>query len=156
MQNFALLKKLARTEKPILFKRGPAATVREWLAAAEYLLAGGNQNVVLCERGIKSFDSSLRNILDLASVALVKEMTHLPVIVDPSHATGRRSLISAVSKAAVAVGADGLIIEVHPAPQRALSDSAQQLTFADFSALMKNIQSPLRPVSTRSGCRQTV
>ncbi|HEY8561312.1 MAG TPA: 3-deoxy-7-phosphoheptulonate synthase [Pyrinomonadaceae bacterium] len=147
MQNFALLRKIAKTDKPILLKRGAAATVKEWLAAAEYLLHGGNERIVLCERGIKSFDTALRNTLDLASVALVKEMTHLPVIVDPSHATGKRSLISATAKAALAVGADGVIVEVHPRPERALSDSAQQLTFEGFAELMKNLRAPLRRVA---------
>ncbi len=146
MQNFALLRKLSKTDKPILLKRGASATVKEWLAAAEYLLHGGNENVVLCERGIKSFDNSLRNTLDLAAVALVKEMTHLPVIVDPSHATGKRSLISATAKAAIAVGADGVIVEVHPTPETALSDSAQQLTFRGFAELMENLQSPLKRI----------
>jgi 3-deoxy-7-phosphoheptulonate synthase len=144
MQNFALLKKVARTEKPVLLKRGPAATIKEWLSAAEYLLHGGNKNVVLCERGIKTFDNSLRNTLDLAAVALIKEISHLPVIVDPSHATGKRSLISPTAKAAIAVGADGIIVEVHPCPEKALSDSAQQLSFADFAEMMKNLQSPLK------------
>jgi 3-deoxy-7-phosphoheptulonate synthase len=147
MQNFALLRKVARTNKPVLLKRGASATVKEWLAAAEYLLHGGNEAVVLCERGIKSFDTALRNTLDLASVALVKEMTHLPVIVDPSHATGKRSLISATAKAAIAVGADGVIVEVHPQPEIALSDSAQQLTFQGFAELMENLQAPLRSIA---------
>ncbi|HVE58724.1 MAG TPA: 3-deoxy-7-phosphoheptulonate synthase [Pyrinomonadaceae bacterium] len=146
MQNFALLRKLARTRKPVLLKRGASATVKEWLSAAEYLLHGGNEAVVLCERGIKTFDNSLRNTLDLASVALVKEMTHLPVIVDPSHATGKRSLISATAKAAIAVGADGVIVEVHPNPEIALSDSAQQLTFQGFAGLMENLRVPLRSI----------
>lgn len=146
MQNFALLKKLSKTNKPILFKRSASASIKEWLSAAEYLLYGGNENVVLCERGIKSFDTSLRNTLDLASVALVKELTHLPVIVDPSHATGKRSLISATSKAAIAVGADGLIIEVHPDPETALSDKDQQLTFNDFDNLIHNLRNPLKPI----------
>lgn len=146
MQNFALLRKLARTNKPVLLKRGASATVKEWLSAAEYLLHGGNEQIVLCERGIKTFDNSLRNTLDLASVALVKEMTHLPVIVDPSHATGKRSLISATAKAAIAVGADGVIVEVHPNPEIALSDSAQQLTFQGFAEMMENLQSPLRKI----------
>ncbi len=146
MQNFALLKKLSKVNKPILFKRSVSATIKEWLSAAEYLLHGGNENVVLCERGIRSFDNTLRNTLDLASVALIKELTHLPIIVDPSHATGKRSLISATSKAAIAIGADGLIIEVHPTPSRALSDSEQQLTFKGFAELMQNLQSPLRPL----------
>ncbi|MBA2495033.1 MAG: 3-deoxy-7-phosphoheptulonate synthase [Acidobacteria bacterium] len=150
MQNFALLKKLAKTDKPILLKRGASATVKEWLSAAEYILHGGNENVVLCERGIKTFDNSLRNTLDLASVALVKEMTHLPVIVDPSHAIGKRSLISAAAKAAIAVGADGVIVEVHPQPEIALSDSAQQLTFQGFAEMMDNLQSPLRTISRQN------
>jgi 3-deoxy-7-phosphoheptulonate synthase len=146
MQNFALLRKLSKVNRPILLKRGASATVKEWLAAAEYLLHGGNENVILCERGIKSFDNALRNTLDLASVALVKEMTHLPVIVDPSHATGKRSLISATAKAALAIGADGVIVEVHPQPEIALSDKEQQLTFQDFAQMMRNLESPLRKI----------
>ena len=144
MQNFALLKKLARTRLPILLKRGP--TVKEWLSAAEYLLHGGNENVVLCERGIKTFDSSLRNTLDLASVALVKEMTHLPVIVDPSHATGKRSIVGVCARAAIAVGADGVIVEVHPDPDKAWSDGAQSLTFDLFAEMMEGIARPVRQV----------
>lgn len=147
MQNFALLKKIGKTDKPILLKRGASATVKEWLSSAEYIMHAGNSNIVLCERGIKTFDNSLRNTLDLAAIALVKEMTHLPVIADPSHATGKRSLIGATSKAAIAVGADGIIVEVHPQPEIAKSDSAQQLTFKNFAELMENIQSPLRKIS---------
>lgn len=147
MQNFALLKKIAKANKPILLKRGPSATVKEWLAAAEYILHGGNERVVLCERGIKTFDNSLRNTLDLAAVALVKEMTHLPVLVDPSHATGRRSIIGACAKAAIAVGADGVIVEVHPNPAEALSDGAQSLTFDDFAAMMRLMTGPTRPLA---------
>src|SRR5215218_2169333 len=146
MQNFALLKKLARTRKPILLKRGPSATVKEWLSAAEYLLHGGNENVVLCERGIKTFDSSLRNTLDLAAVALLKEMTHLPVIVDPSHATGKRSIIGQCARAAIAVGADGVIVEVHPEPDKAWSDGAQSLTFDNFREMMEGLSAPMRSV----------
>lgn len=146
MQNFALLKRLARTGRPILLKRGASATVKEWLAAAEYLLHGGNENVVLCERGIKTFDNGLRNTLDLASVALVKEMTHLPVVVDPSHATGKRSLISPAARAAIAVGADGVIVEVHPDPDRAWSDGAQSLTFDGFAGMMTDLGRALRPL----------
>ena len=146
MQNFALLRKLSKINKPILLKRNASGTIAEWLSAAEYLLYGGNENVVLCERGIRSFDAALRNTLDLASVASVKELTHLPIIVDPSHATGKRSLISATSKAAIAVGADGLIIEVHPTPENALSDAEQQLSFSDYGRLMQNLRSPLRPI----------
>ena len=146
MQNFSLLKKLAKAGKPVLLKRGPAATVKEWLSAAEYLLHGGNEQVVLCERGIKTFDNSLRNTLDLAAVALVKEKTHLPVIVDPSHATGKRSVIAAAAKAAIAVGADGVIVEVHPRPEAALSDGEQSLRFEDFAGLMANLRAPVRSV----------
>ena len=146
MQNFALLRKLAKSQRPILLKRGPSATVKEWLAAAEYILHGGNESVVLCERGIKTFDSSLRNTLDLAAVALVKEMTHLPVIVDPSHATGKRSIIGKCARAAIAVGADGVIVEVHPRPEEAWSDGAQSLMFDDFAEMMSGLIAPLRGV----------
>jgi 3-deoxy-7-phosphoheptulonate synthase len=146
MQNFALLRKLAKAGKPVLLKRGASATVKEWLSAAEYLLHGGNENVVLCERGIKTFDHSLRNTLDLAGVALVKEMTHLPIIVDPSHATGKRSLIAATAKAALAVGADGVIVEVHPQPEVALSDGDQSLTFNGFVEMMTGLRGPLRQI----------
>lgn len=139
MQNFALLKKLAVCGKPVLLKRGPAATVKEWLLAAEYLLSGGNERVILCERGIRSFDPATRNVLDLGTVALLKELTHLPVIVDPSHATGKRSLVPALSRAAIAVGADGLIVEVHPDPANALSDKEQQLTHEDFRLMMESM-----------------
>lgn len=139
MQNFSLLRKLARNKRPILLKRGPSATIKEWLLAAEYLLAGGNANVVLCERGIKTFETATRNTLDLAAVALVKELSHLPVLADPSHGTGLRSLIAPMSKAAVAAGADGLIVEVHPCPERALSDGPQSLDLPGFAELMKSI-----------------
>ena len=139
MQNFSLLRKLAGVSKPILLKRGPSATVKEWLLAAEYLLAGGNPNVVLCERGIKTFETATRNTLDLAAVALVKELSHLPVLADPSHGTGLRSLITPMSKAAAAVGADGLIIEVHPCPERALSDGPQSLDLPGFKELMESL-----------------
>ncbi|MGI8470171.1 MAG: 3-deoxy-7-phosphoheptulonate synthase [Pyrinomonadaceae bacterium] len=146
MQNFSLLRKIGKMKTPVLLKRGASATVKEWLCAAEYILAGGNESVVLCERGIKTFDNSLRNTLDLASVALVKELSHLPVIVDPSHACGKRSLVSVLAKAAIAVGADGVIVEVHPQPEKALSDAAQQLTFNNFAEMMREMQSPLRQV----------
>ena len=139
MQNFSLLRKLAPVAKPILLKRGPSATVKEWLLAAEYLLSGGNANVVLCERGIKTFETATRNTLDLAAVALVKELSHLPVLADPSHGTGLRSLIAPMSKAAVACGADGLIIEVHPCPERALSDGPQSLDLPGFRELMEEL-----------------
>ena len=139
MQNFALLRRLATVNKPVLLKRGPSATVKEWLLAAEYLLTGGNPHVVLCERGIKTFETETRNTIDLAAVALAKELSHLPVIADPSHGTGRRSLIAPLSKAAIAVGADGLIIEVHPNPERALSDGPQSLDCREFQAMMQEL-----------------
>ncbi|MGH9683548.1 MAG: 3-deoxy-7-phosphoheptulonate synthase [Candidatus Acidiferrales bacterium] len=143
MQNFPLLRRLASNRKPILLKRSPSATVKEWLLAAEYLLAGGNPDVILCERGIKTFETELRNTLDLAGVALAKELSHLPVIVDPSHATGRRSLVPAASLAAIAIGADGLIVEVHPCPERALSDGPQSLDLDGFAALMDRLREPI-------------
>ena len=148
MQNFALLRRLAVINKPVLLKRGPSATVKEWLLAAEYLLSGGNRQVVLCERGIKTFETETRNTIDLAAVALARDLSHLPVIADPSHGTGKQSLIAAVSRAAVAVGADGLIIEVHPCPERALSDGPQSLDFAGFERVMRGLAEPLRTVST--------
>jgi 3-deoxy-7-phosphoheptulonate synthase len=147
MQNFALLRRLATIRKPVLLKRGPSATVKEWLLAAEYLLSGGNSQVVLCERGIKTFETEMRNTFDLAAVALARDLSHLPVIADPSHGTGKQSLIAAVSRAAVAVGADGLIIEVHPCPERALSDGPQSLDFAGFEKVMRAIGEPLRRVA---------
>jgi len=147
MQNFSLLRKLATCTRPILLKRGPSATIKEWLLAAEYLLAGGNGNVVLCERGIKTFETATRNTLDLAAIALVKELSHLPVIADPSHGTGLRSLVPPMSKAAAAAGADGLMIEVHPCPERALSDGPQSLDLPGFAELMKELgREPLREV----------
>jgi len=139
MQNFALLRKLATLKRPILLKRGPSATIKEWLLAAEYLLAGGNKSVVLCERGIKTFETATRNTLDLSAIALVKELSHLPVVADPSHGTGIRSLVPPMSKAALAAGADGLIIEVHPCPERALSDGPQSLDLAGFAELMNEL-----------------
>jgi 3-deoxy-7-phosphoheptulonate synthase len=151
MQNYDLLRQLAKTQKPILLKRGPSATVKEWLLAAEYLLAGGNQNVVLCERGIKTFETETRNTLDLAAVALARELSHLPVMADPSHGTGRRDLIPQASRAALAVGADGLIIEVHPCPERAWSDGAQSLNLEEFARLMQGLTAPLRPVASSVG-----
>ncbi len=147
MQNFALLRRLAVIDKPVLLKRGPSATVKEWLLAAEYLLSGGNHKVVLCERGIKTFETETRNTMDLAAVALARELSHLPVVADPSHGTGKQSLIAAMSRAAVAVGADGLIIEVHPCPERALSDGPQSLDFAGFEKVMKGLSAPLPEVA---------
>ncbi len=146
MQNFALLRRLATVKKPILLKRGPSATVKEWLLAAEYLLSGGNDQVALCERGIKTFETATRNTLDLSAVALAKELSHLPVVADPSHGTGKQSLIGAVSRAAIAVGADGIIVEVHPCPERALSDGPQSLDIPQFERVMRGLSAPLRPV----------
>src|ERR1700723_582848 len=148
MQNFPLLRRLPTINKPILLKRGPSATVKEWLLAAEYLLSGGNHQVVLCERGIKTFETEMRNTIDLAAIALARDLSHLPVIADPSHGTGKQSLIAAVSRAAVAVGADGLIIEVHPCPERALSDGAQSLDFAGFGRVMRALTEPLRQTAS--------
>jgi 3-deoxy-7-phosphoheptulonate synthase len=153
MQNFALLRKLATTKKPVLLKRGPSATVKEWLLAAEYLLSGGNPNVVLCERGIKTFETATRNTIDLASIALAKELSHLPVVADPSHGTGKQSLIGAVSRAAIAVGADGIIVEVHPCPERALSDGPQSLDLAQFEKVMQSLSDPLRPLARANSNR---
>jgi len=147
MQNFNLLRRLATVQKPVLLKRGPSATVKEWLLAAEYLLAGGNRDVVLCERGIKTFETETRNTMDLSAVALAHELSHLPVVADPSHGTGKQSLIAAMSRAAVAVGADGLIIEVHPCPERALSDGPQSLDFVAFEKVMRGLTDPLREIT---------
>ena len=146
MQNFALLRRLATIKKPILLKRGPSATVKEWLLAAEYLLSGGNDQVVLCERGIKTFETGTRNTFDLSAVALAKELSHLPVVADPSHGTGKQSLIGPVSRAAIAVGADGIIVEVHPCPERALSDGPQSLDLPQFERVMRGLSAPLRAV----------
>ena len=140
MQNFALLRRLGQLRKPILLKRSPAATVKEWLLAAEYLLAGGNGQVVLCERGIRSYDPDLRNTLDLAGMALARQLSHLPVIADPSHATGRCDLIPAMCRAALAAGADGLIVEVHPDPANAISDGKQSLDFPSFAHMMETMR----------------
>ena len=140
MQNFDLLRELGRIRKPVLLKRGMSATIEEFLAAAEYILAEGNDQVILCERGIRTFETATRNTLDLAMVPLVKEMTHLPIMVDPSHATGKRSLVTPMSKAALVAGAHGVLVEVHPEPEKALSDGPQSLTFPGFDALMADIR----------------
>jgi 3-deoxy-7-phosphoheptulonate synthase len=139
MQNYELLKALGRCGKPVLLKRGLSATVTELLLSAEYIVQAGNPDVVLCERGIRTFETATRNTLDLNGVAVLKEKTHLPVIVDPSHATGVRSLVPAAAKAAIAAGADGLLVEVHPDPESALSDGAQSLAPEEFAALMVDL-----------------
>ncbi len=138
-QNFPLLQAVGQTQKPVLLKRGMMSTVEEWLMAAEYILAQGNDRVILCERGIRTFEPYTRNTLDISAVPLVKQLSHLPVVVDPSHSTGKWELVEPVSRAAVAAGADGLIIEVHPHPEKALSDGAQSLTPARFAALMASL-----------------
>lgn len=140
MQNFGLLKEAGRAGKPVLLKRGLAATIEEWLLAAEYILNAGNDKVVLCERGIRTFEPLTRNTADISAVALIRELSHLPVLVDPSHATGKRSLVRPVAKAAVAAGADGIMVEVHPNPDNALSDGAQSLTPAHFAILMEDVR----------------
>ncbi|MHB8171349.1 MAG: 3-deoxy-7-phosphoheptulonate synthase [Thermincolia bacterium] len=139
MQNFLLLKEVAKTNRPVLLKRGPSSTIEEWLLAAEYIMSDGNYQVILCERGIRTFETATRNTLDLAAVSLVKKLSHLPVVVDPSHSTGRRDLVAPMSKAAIAAGADGLIIEVHPNPSEALCDGPQSLTPEDFGRLMHEL-----------------
>ena len=140
MQNFRLLRMAGRAGKPVLLKRGLSATIEEWLMAAEYIVSEGNENVILCERGIRTFETATRNTLDLSAVPLVKGLSHLPVIVDPSHATGERRLVGPMSRAAIAAGADGLIIEVHPDPRKALCDGPQSLTPEDFDALMLELK----------------
>ncbi len=140
MQNFSLLRMAGRSGKPVILKRGLSATVDEWLMAAEYIVSEGNDQVVLCERGIRTFENATRNTLDLSAVPLVKELSHLPVIVDPSHATGARRLVAPMARAAVAAGADGLMVEVHPDPARALSDGPQSLNPAEFSVLMEEVR----------------
>ena len=139
MQNFQMLKALGKSTKPVMLKRGLSATISEWLNAAEYIMNGGNENVIFCERGIRTYETYTRNTLDLSAVAAIKELSHLPIIVDPSHGTGRRTMIAPMSKAAIACGADGLMIEVHPHPEVALSDGNQSLTPADFTDLMSNL-----------------
>jgi 3-deoxy-7-phosphoheptulonate synthase len=152
MQNFELLKALGKTQTPILLKRGLCATIEEFLYAAEYIMAQGNPNVILCERGIRSYDTMTRNVLDLAGVALLKELTHLPVVVDPSHATGKRSLILPTARAGVAVGADGLIVEAHPDPDQSVSDAAQALSMS----MLKDLARAVAPVAYAIGRGITV
>lgn len=137
MQNYSLLKKVGRLGKPVLLKRGLSATIQELLLSAEYILAEGNPNVILCERGVRGFDSATRNLFDLSAIPVVKSLSHLPIVADPSHGTGHREMVTPMARAAVAAGADGLLVEVHPAPDRALSDGAQSLYPEQFARLMK-------------------
>ena len=159
MQNTKLLRSLSKIDKPVLLKRGPAATLNEFLMSAEYLLSGGNHRVILCERGIRTFVEYTRNTLDLNVVPAVKQLSHLPIIVDPSHGTGRHDLVVPMSRAAIAAGADGLLVEVHPAPEKALSDGEQSLKPAAFADLMREVRciapavgrSVASPAATASG-----
>ena len=139
MQNFQLLKEVGHTNKPVLLKRGLSATISEWLNAAEYIASGGNYNIILCERGIRTYETFTRNTLDLSAVAAVKELSHLPIIVDPSHGTGKWRMVKPMSFAAIAAGADGLIIEVHPNPAKALSDGPQSLTPENYREVMRGV-----------------
>ena len=140
MQNFSLLKALGDVRRPILLKRGPSATIKEWLMAAEYIVSNGNYQVALCERGIRTFETMTRNTLDLNAVPLLKVLTHLPVIVDPSHGIGLRRHVAAMARAGIAAGADGIIVEVHPHPEKALSDGQQSLTPPEFEELMRQVR----------------
>ncbi len=140
MQNFDLLKALGQTQKPILLKRGLAATIEELVMAAEYILAHGNPNVVLCERGIRSFDSYTRNVLDLGAVVALKQITHLPIVVDPSHATGKRELVADLARAAIACGADGIMVECHPEPEKSVSDARQTISLEAMVNLVRSLQ----------------
>ena len=147
MQNFTLLNEIGNIDRPVLLKRGISATIHEFLLSAEYILKHGNDNIILCERGIRTFETSTRNTLDLSAVPILKEKTHLPVFVDPSHGTGKWELVEPMARAAVAAGADGLMIEVHPRPEEALSDGEQSLKPERFAALMKS----LRPIAEAVG-----
>ena len=140
MQNFDLLKEVGKTKTPILLKRGMSSTIEEWLMSAEYIMAGGNENVILCERGIRTFETATRNTLDLSAVPVIKEKSHLPIIIDPSHATGKRDLVEPLAKAAIAVGADGLMIEVHNNPAKALCDGKQSIKPETFDEIMKTVK----------------
>ena len=140
MQNFDLLKEVGKTQTPVLLKRGMSSTIEEWLMSAEYIMAGGNENVILCERGIRTFETATRNTLDLSAVPVIKEKSHLPIIIDPSHATGKRDLVEPLAKAAIAVGADGLMIEVHNNPAKALCDGKQSIKPETFDEIMKTVK----------------
>jgi 3-deoxy-7-phosphoheptulonate synthase len=140
MQNFALLKTLGKCGRPILLKRGMSSTIKELLMSAEYIVAHGNSNVMLCERGIRTFETATRNTCDITAVAVLNELTHLPVILDPSHATGKRSLVPALARAAVAIGADGMIVEMHPQPEKAVSDGAQSLNPKQYATMMADLK----------------
>ena len=144
MQNYALLKSLGKCQRPVLLKRGMSSTLKELLMSAEYLVAHGNPSIILCERGIRTFETATRNTCDITAVSVLNELTHLPVILDPSHATGKRSLVPTLARAGVAIGADGLIVEVHPCPEKAFSDGAQSLTLDMFRAMMRDLKPYMR------------
>jgi 3-deoxy-7-phosphoheptulonate synthase len=147
MQNFSLLKRVSQARKPVLLKRGLSATLEEWLMAAEYVMAGGNYEVILCERGVRTFSDHSRNTLDLSVIPPVKTLSHLPILVDPSHGTGKRDYVPAMALAGLAAGADGLLIEVHPDPDHAMSDGAQSLTFAAFTKLLESLRRLAEPLA---------
>ena len=151
MQNFTLLRELGHVRKPVLLKRGISATIEEWLLSAEYILAGGNNEVILCERGIRTFETATRNTFDISAIPVVKKLSHLPIVADPSHGAGRRDMVAQLARAAVAAGADGLIIEVHNDPDRALSDGAQSMYPAQFDRLMAELRI-IAPAIGRSIC----
>jgi 3-deoxy-7-phosphoheptulonate synthase len=151
MQNYPLLTALGHSEKPVLLKRGMSATIQEWLMSAEYILTEGNANVILCERGIRTFESATRNTLDLSAVPVVKHLSHLPIIVDPSHGVGNRRFVSAMARAAVAAGADGIMIEIHPDPDKALSDGPQSLAFEEYGLLMNRCRIIATTIGRRLG-----
>jgi 3-deoxy-7-phosphoheptulonate synthase len=148
-QNFFLLEAIAEAGKPVLLKRGMSSSVQEWLLAAEYILKKGNRNVILCERGIRTFETATRNTMDINAIPLIKELSHLPVVADPSHGTGKRPLVEPVGLGMIAAGADGLILEVHPSPEHALSDGAQSLTFDMFASVMANVAKVANAVGKR-------
>jgi 3-deoxy-7-phosphoheptulonate synthase len=140
MQNFALLKTLGKAGRPVMLKRGLSSTIKELLMSAEYIVAHGNPNVILCERGIRTFETATRNTCDIAAIALLNELTHLPIVLDPSHATGKRSMVPPLCRAGVAIGADGLIVEAHPCPEKAMSDGAQSLSTEQFAEMMRDLR----------------
>ena len=157
VQNFFLLEEVGRVGKPVLLKRGFASTVQDWLLSAEYIISQGNRDVILCERGIRTFETATRNTMDLSAIPLVKRFSHLPVVADPSHGTGKWYLVEPMAMASIAAGADGLLVEVHPNPDRALSDGAESLTFENFRQLMERAkavsEAMSRPLAEPSGSR---
>jgi 3-deoxy-7-phosphoheptulonate synthase len=155
MQNFTLLRELGHVRKPVMLKRGISATIEEWLLSAEYILAGGNNDVILCERGIRTFETATRNTFDISAIPVVKKLSHLPIVADPSHGAGRRDMVAPMARAAVAAGADGLIIEVHHDPDRALSDGAQSMFPAQFDRVMAELRI-IAPAIGRSICLEPV